>query len=154
MNISIFEVPEIKEQICFRSSVDVFAAMRELWKADREIFKILFLNNKHVIVDDEVHSIGDVNTSAIYPRQVFRSALLKNASSLIFVHNHPTGDCTPSAGDNDITRKLVEAGVLLDIKVLDHIIIGNRRYYSYGDQGLINEYETQFKRRERGLQTV
>ena len=145
MKISIFEVPEIKDQISFNSSADVFDALIDLWKADREIFKILFLNAKNFVIGDEVHSVGDVDTSAVYPKQAFRSALLHNCSSVIFVHNHPSGDCTPSSGDNDITRRLVECGVMLGIKVLDHIVIGNGLYYSYADQGLIEEFEIKLK---------
>ena len=143
MKLSIFEVPEMPEGVCFSSSSDVFDSLIDLWKADREIFKVLFLNAKNFVIGDEVISVGDVDTCAVYPRQIFRSALRLNASSIICVHNHPSGDPAPSEGDRDITRKIVAGGDLLGIKVLDHIICGRDRYFSFADQGLIGDYENE-----------
>lgn len=145
MKISIFEVPEMPEGVCFSSSSDVFDSLFDLWKADREMFKVIFLNSKNYVIGDEVHSVGDVDTAAVYPRQIFRSALRFNASSIICVHNHPSGDPDPSQGDRDITRRIVLCGEVLGIKVLDHIICGRDRYFSFADQGLMGEYEAQSK---------
>ena len=74
-----------------------------------------------------------------------KEALRHHASSLIFVHNHPSGDPDPSASDREITRDLVLAANLMQLKVLDHIIIGNNRYFSFADQGLIEDYELIFR---------
>ena len=80
------------------------------------------------------------------PREIIQAALRFNASSLIFVHNHPSGDPGPSESDREITKELIFAVQLMQIKVLDHIIIGNNRYFSFADQGLIQEYEILFQR--------
>jgi len=87
---------------------------------------------------------GTVNSSSISPRQVVEGALKHNAASLIFVHNHPSGNPQPSKNDKEVTRDLVYAGSIMRIKVLDHIIIGNNRYFSFASEGLIEEYEMDF----------
>ena len=85
-----------------------------------------------------------MDSSAVYPREVIKDALRYEASALIFAHNHPSGDPDPSLCDKEITRDLVFAARIIQIKVLDHIIIGNNRYFSFADQGLIDEYDLQF----------
>ena len=121
-------------------SRDVYERFKAYSTADREMFMILFLDTCNHIIDSELHTIGDVDSSSVYPRQVFRSALLHNSSSIICVHNHPGGDAEPSLGDKDITKVLVRAGVLLQIKALDHVIVSRSGYFSFGDDGLIREY--------------
>lgn len=111
--------------------------------ADREMFLILHVNVKNEIIDEEVHAIGTVDSSAVYPREVMRSALLANASALVFAHNHPTGDPTPSFCDREITRDLIRAAHVIGVKVLDHIVIGHGRYFSFADHGLIADYEAE-----------
>lgn len=124
-----------------RSSKEVFDylyhSMRDLKK---EIFKVIFLDGKNKIIEIEDLFEGTLNTSSVYPREVIKSALKNNALSLIFVHNHPSGDPRPSQSDKAITQELVSAGGLMQIKVLDHIIIGDNRYFSFADEGLIEEY--------------
>lgn len=113
----------------------------QIGNADREVFLILHLDAKNRLIDAELHGIGDVDSSAIYPRQVMRSALLRNACALIFAHNHPSGDPAPSLCDLEITRALIRAAAMLQIKVLDHIILGpGPGYFSFADQGLIDDY--------------
>jgi len=121
--------------------------MRDLKK---EIFKVIFLDGKNKIVEIEDLFEGTLNTSSIYPREVIKSALKNNALSLIFVHNHPSGDPIPSPSDKDITKELVSAGGLMQIKVLDHIIIGDNRYFSFADEGLIEEYSLNLLSMKRG----
>ena len=87
---------------------------------------------------------GSLNASLIRIGEVFRDAVRRNAAAIIVVHNHPSGDSTPSPEDIAVTRAIVEAGKLLDIEVLDHIIIGDNRYYSFAGEGLIEEYEADF----------
>ena len=140
--LKVFEKPTLEKNVFFASSKEVFDYMFFYQKADREMFVLIFLNAKNIVIDDEVHAVGDVNSSAVYPRQVFRSALMNNAVSIICAHNHPTGDPEPSNGDREITKQLVEGGKLLGIKILDHIIVGDQgKYYSFADKGLIEEYE-------------
>jgi len=84
-----------------------------------------------------VVSIGSLGSSLVDPREVFRSAILNGAAGVIFAHNHPSGDPAPSKGDLDITRRLCEVGKLIGIRCLDHIVVGQGRYFSFADQGLI-----------------
>ena len=111
---------------------DVFDyASKRLPNKDKEQFMILHLDSKSRIIKDEVISIGTLNASIIHPREVFKSAIKESANSIMLVHNHPSGDPSPSHEDNKITRRLFEAGELLNIKVLDHVIIGDENYWSF-----------------------
>ncbi len=105
--------------------------------------KVLFLDAKNQILEEKTLFEGTVDSSAVYPREIIRDALRFEASALVFVHNHPSGDPEPSLCDKEITRDLVFAARVMQLKVLDHIIIGNNRYFSFADQGLIEEYEFQ-----------
>lgn len=118
-----------------KSAKDVFEyASQRLAKNDKEHFMILHLDSKNRVVKDEVISIGTLNASIIHPREVFRSAIRENANSIILVHNHPSGDPNPSEEDKVITERLFDAGDLLDIEVLDHIIVGNDEFWSFKDK--------------------
>ncbi|MFO7985872.1 MAG: DNA repair protein RadC [Desulfatiglandaceae bacterium] len=125
----------------------LFHSMRDL---KREIFKALFLTRKNELIVDQDLFQGTLTGSAVYPREVVTLALEYKAAGLVFVHNHPSGDPAPSPEDQRLTRDLVWAARLLSIQVLDHIIIGHNRYYSFADQGsikrFINEYEERFNR--------
>jgi DNA repair protein RadC len=99
--------------------------------AEREQFRILFLDKKNGLIADEVQGIGTVDHTPVYPREVIKRALELAASALILVHNHPSGDPTPSSADIDMTRRLIEAGDKLAIKVHDHIIIGRNGHASF-----------------------
>lgn len=129
----------------YKSSQEVFEylyhAMRGLKK---ETFKVIYLNSQNQIIDTVDLSEGTVNSSAVSPREVIEAALKHNAASLIFVHNHPSGNPEPSASDKELTRELAYAGRIMQLKVLDHIIIGDNRYFSFAGEGLIEEYEMDF----------
>lgn len=139
--LKVFEKPSLDKNVFCHNSKEVRDYMTCYSKADREIFVLIFLNARNIVIDEEVHSVGDVDSSAVYPRQVFRSALINNATSIICVHNHPAGGATPSHGDKDITKQLVRGGKLLGIRILDHVIVTDDGYYSFADRGLIEEYE-------------
>jgi DNA repair protein RadC len=136
--------------IC-KSSREVFDylyhSMRDLKK---EVFKVIFLDGKTQIMEIEDLFEGTLNSSSIYLREVMKSAIKKNAANLIFVHNHPSGSPEPSGSDEDVTKDLVFAGNLMQIRVLDHIIIGDNKYYSFADEGLIEEYNLSFLGMKRG----
>lgn len=104
--------------------------MEELRHLRTEQFRVLFLNNTNTRIADKVISNGTVNASLVSPREVFEEALRLDAVKIILMHNHPSGDPTPSVNDIEITRKMSEAGSVLDIKVLDHIIFGDNKYIS------------------------
>jgi DNA repair protein RadC len=136
---------KILEKTFYRSSREVFEylyhAMRDLKK---EVFKVIYLNNQNQIIDTIDLGEGTVNSSAVSPREVIEGALKSNSTALIFVHNHPSGNPEPSNNDKGLTRELVYTGKLLRLRVLDHIIIGDNRYFSFAGEGLIEEYETDF----------
>ena len=95
---------------------------------------ILLLDTKNRVIKDETISIGTLNASVIHPREIFKSAIKESAHSIILVHNHPSGEPEPSHEDTEITEKLFDAGELLNIKVLDHVIIGKDNYYSFKEK--------------------
>jgi len=106
-------------------------------RAQTEEFHVLFLDRKNVLLAEERHQRGTVDHTPVYPREVVKRALELGASALILVHNHPSGDPSPSMDDRKVTEQLVAAGQLLDIPVHDHVIIGRGRYTSFAEAGLL-----------------
>jgi DNA repair protein RadC len=124
----------------FSASKDVFVHFHQrLWDRKKECFFILLLDSKNRAIKEERVSEGTLTSSLVHPREAFTPAVRDSAASLILVHNHPSGDPTPSREDEEITRRLVEGGRLLGIGVLDHIIIGQGGYYSFADEGRLRE---------------
>ncbi|NTU98374.1 MAG: JAB domain-containing protein [Chlorobiaceae bacterium] len=104
-----------------------------------EEFHSVYLNTKNEIIGMEMISKGTLNASLVHPREVFKGALLANANALILVHNHPSGHAEPGDADRMVTEKLVEAGKILDVKILDHVIIASRScYFSFFEHALLN----------------
>lgn len=122
----------------FKKSSDVathyLPLLRDLRK---EVFKVLLLNRANRLIKEVSVSEGTLDASIVHPRDVFREALLEPAAAVILIHNHPSGNPTPSEEDLRITRQLVEAGRLLGIRVLDHIILAGGAHRSLADEGLI-----------------
>src|SRR5262245_13585320 len=130
-------VPCYNQQI--RSAVDASMLLHTyLADVEREYFVTIFLNQKNRVIGVNTVSVGSLTASIVHPREVFKGAILSNAASIICGHNHPSSDCQPSREDRPITTRLVEAGKLLGISVLDHVIIGGEgRYFSFADEGLL-----------------
>jgi len=118
-------------------AVIVDLLMNEMRYLDKEYFNIALLDTKNQILAIENVSIGTLNASIVHPRDVYRIAIKRNANSIILIHNHPSGDITPSNEDLDVTKRLVEVGNLMGIRVLDHIIIGDSKYLSFKEKNLI-----------------
>ena len=139
----------LKEKIIdkpfYKSSQEIFDylyhSIRDLKK---EVFKVIYLNSQNQIIETEDLFSGTPDKSFISPREVMERAIKHNAVSLIFVHNHPSGSPEPSLSDKELTRELVYASGIMQIKVLDHIIIGNNTYFSFAGEGLIEEYRMGF----------
>ena len=112
----------------------LYPTMRELKK---EHFIELCLDTKNQVLREDTISIGSLNANVVHPREVFRTALMESASSIIVSHNHPSGDPTPSREDIEITKKLVETGKIMGISVLDHVIIGDGKHFSMKEAGHI-----------------
>lgn len=111
--------------------------MEEMRYLQQEHLKIVFLDTKNQIITDKFLTVGTVNASLINPREVFIQALRHNAVHVILLHNHPSGDPAPSREDISITRRIIEAGDIIGIKLLDHIIIGDGNYISLKERGII-----------------
>jgi len=136
---------KIIEQPFYKSSQEVFDylyySIRDLKK---EVFKAIHLNSRNQIIDTEDLFEGTLESIPIRPRDIVASVIKHSAAAVIFVHNHPSGDPTPSKSDKRFTRDLVFMGNIIEVKVLDHIIIGGNKYFSFADEGLIKKYEDNF----------
>ena len=122
--------------VLIRDSTSAAAALRPFFAGlDREQFLVCCLDAKHAIIGVNVVSIGSLTLSIVHPREVFKPAILLNACGIIAAHNHPSGDPTPSAEDRVLTARLRQAGDLIGIALLDHIILGDDRIHSFADHG-------------------
>lgn len=124
-----------ESEVRYCSPEAVYDLISTMSRLDREHFIVLHLNGKNNIIARETVSIGSLQCSIVHPREVFRGAVHNASAAVIFAHNHPTGDPSPSPDDRAITSRLVEAGAILGISVLDHIIVGDGRYYSFCGSG-------------------
>lgn len=121
-----------------RSSEDVYRHFREnLEREKREIFYVVLLNNKNRKIREVKVSEGSLTASLVHPREVYNPVIRESAAAVIFVHNHPSGDPAPSQEDIEITRRLKEVGDVMGVRVLDHVVIGHDRYFSFSDKGMI-----------------
>ncbi|MGQ0560356.1 MAG: RadC family protein [Gemmatimonadota bacterium] len=109
-------------------------ALRDL---SQEEFRILLLTTQHTVIRELVVTRGTLDASVVHPREVFRSAISESAAAVILVHNHPSGDPAPSREDRDVTDQLAAAGRLIGIPVLDHVVVGDGRYVSFVEMGLL-----------------
>lgn len=126
-----------KKEVFIRCSRDAAnVVMEDMRYFKKEYMKAILLNIKCGLVSIEEISVGSINSSIVHPREVFVAAIKKSCASLILVHNHPSGDPTPSQEDINITNRLVEGGKILGIEVVDHIIIGDGKYVSLKDKGI------------------
>ncbi len=144
--IPIYKVSLVREgkmhcdYTSIRSSANASEMLhRYLAGVDREHFVVLLLNRKNQVIGLHTVSIGSLTASVVHPRETFKVAILANATAMICGHNHPSGDPAPSQEDRALTSRLVEAGAILGIDVLDHIIVGDgsQRYFSFADEGLL-----------------
>lgn len=109
----------------------------ELQHEEREVFMVLFLDNQHRLIKKERLFLGTINISAVYPREIIKEALYCNAAAMILAHNHPSGIAEPSYSDQMITQKIKESAALMEIRVLDHFIVGKEACYSFAENQLI-----------------
>ena len=122
----------------FHCAGDIVASLApELIDLDRERFVCCHLDVKNRLLSREVVSVGHLTSALVHPREVFKAAILANAAAVVLVHNHPSGDPQPSTEDVDITRRLVQAGRLLGIPVLDHVVLARTGHVSLAERGLL-----------------
>jgi DNA repair protein RadC len=126
-------------RIKIKTAEDVFNYfVDEISDKKKEHFYVLFLDTKNIIIGKELVSVGTLNASLIHPREVFKGAIKASANSVILVHNHPSGDCKASKNDIRVTDILNKAGCYLGINVLDHIIVGNDKYFSFQENNMLS----------------
>jgi len=129
---------DVKQKLVIKSPDDVkHLLMEDMRFLQQEHFRVLYLDRKGGLIFIEDVSKGGLHSAIVHPREVFKTAIKRSAASVILVHNHPSGDPNPSTEDIQITRRLIEAGNLIGIEVLDHIIIGEHKYCSLKSLGLI-----------------
>lgn len=142
---AVYETLTVREEISnylktgtrYTAPHQVYETFSFLMRETKEMFMTLHLDGKNRIIAMDLVSIGSLNQSIVHPREVFKTALLSNAAAIICVHQHPSGDPTPSSEDISITRRLKEAGEIIGIRILDHCIIGDGEYLSFVERGLI-----------------
>ncbi|KHF40942.1 RadC family protein [Halalkalibacter okhensis] len=126
------------ERYVIRSPEDVSNyVMEDMRFLQQEHFDCLYLNTKNQVLLRKTIFIGSLNASIVHPREVFKEAFRRSAASIICMHNHPSGDPTPSREDIEVTKRLAESGKVLGIELLDHIIIGDRKFVSLKEQGYV-----------------
>ena len=142
--INIVSIKLVKESsflyqtLTISSPKDAYEMIKDqLQDLDREQFIIACLNTKNEPTNISVVSVGSLNKAIVHPREVFKTAILSNAASVMAFHNHPSGETTPSQQDIQLTKRLYEAGELLGIKLLDHLIIGDRTFTSLKEKGYL-----------------
>lgn len=141
---AVYEKLTVREEVTdylkagtrYTAPSQVYETFSFLMQETKENFITLHLDGKNRIIAMDTVSIGSLNQSIVHPREVFKTALLSSAAAIILVHQHPTGDSSPSSEDIAITRRLKEAGEIMGVKVLDHIIIGDT-YLSFVERGLL-----------------
>jgi DNA repair protein RadC len=147
MNIELTEEQKIK----ILNSSDVYMVMKQILMRESKIERdfehvyVVCLAANNTIINIELVSLGAINETVLKPMQVFRIALIKGAVRLILVHNHPHGDLKPSEGDKDVTDRMIQVGNIVNVEVLDHLIITDMYYYSFKDDGLMEELKKSTK---------
>ncbi|WP_281275121.1 RadC family protein [Cohnella phaseoli] len=129
------KLPETVKITCPQDVADLL--MEEMRHYREEQFVCLFLNTKNHVIGRQTLSIGSLNASIVHPREVFKAAIRRSSASILCAHNHPSGDPTPSAEDLQLTKRLAEAGQLLGIELLDHLVIGDSSFISLKEMGCI-----------------
>jgi DNA repair protein RadC len=127
----------LKEGIKIRHAEDIVKLVEELKNKKQEYFLTFTLDGANNLIQKRTVFIGTLNQSLVHPREVFADAITDRAAGIIFVHNHPSGNVEPSKEDISITKKLIEAGKIIGINVIDHIIVGKSEFYSFKERGLL-----------------
>lgn len=125
-----------EDRYTIRSPEDAAAyLMTDMSSLTQEHFVVLFLNVKNEVMHKQTLFIGSLNSSIVHPRDIFREAVKRSAASIVCAHNHPSGNPSPSPEDIEVTKRLIEAGLIMGIEILDHIIIGNHKFISLKEKG-------------------
>ncbi len=127
----------IRESVKISEAEDVLPLLKDIVDKHQEYFVCISLNGANEVIEKRIVTVGLLNKTQVHPREVFADVITDRAAAVILSHNHPSGELEPSAGDLNVNKQLIEAGKILGITVLDHIIISKRGYYSFQEHGLI-----------------
>lgn len=134
--ISLVRESSFQYEGSLTSSTYVFEAMKKFYQdVDREMLVVLTLDSKNKPIGMNIVSVGSLSSSIAHPREIMKMAVLQNAAAIIIVHNHPSGNPMPSVEDEEMTKRLMQAGAILGIRVLDSIVVGETDFYSFQDMG-------------------
>jgi DNA repair protein RadC len=133
------ELHELEEKyekkVIIKNPDTVFKEMRDIKSWNKEAFVGFYLDTRSKVISREIISIGILNSTIVHPREVFRTAIIRNANAIIIAHNHPSGNFEPSIKDVEITKQLKESGEIIGIKLFDHVIVSKDGYYSFSQEG-------------------
>jgi len=136
MALTLLEKQMKLKPVSFNSSAETLQYLRlQLEELEREVFMVLYLDNQHRLITSETTSMGTINAIAVYPREIIKTALGHNAAAVVVAHNHPSGVAEPSDDDRKVTKRLTEALSLVDIRVLDHVVVGHGQSVSFAERG-------------------
>lgn len=136
--IKIYDKEQLEQRVNLNSPEEIYKYLRdEIGSLEQENFVVLFFNTKNELVVDVV-SRGTLNASIVHPREVFKNAIRSNASHIVIAHNHPSGDTLPSDEDIRVTNKLIDAGKILGINVIDHLVVSKNGYTSFHHDNVVN----------------
>lgn len=139
---------DVKQKSIVESSKEVLNYLHHsMQDLDHELMKVILLNGQNQIINIVDLFRGSISSSSVYPREIIKLALKYSALAIVVVHNHPSGISKPSEGDKKLTKEIIFACISAGIKVHDHIIIGNKKHYSFADEGIIEIYEKEYERR-------
>jgi len=127
----------VVSELVIQTSSQVYHEMRDIKGWTKEVFVAFYLDSRHKIISREIVAIGTLDMAIVHPREIFRTAILRNAAAIIIAHNHPSGATDPSMEDTSLTDTVREAGRVIGIQVLDHVIVSNDGFYSFADRGRI-----------------
>lgn len=138
----VYENKELPRNLKLYSSIDCYRYFSKYIANEvQENFLVIFMDVKSRYISHKILFTGTINSSVVAPREVFKHALLENASAVVLLHNHPSGDVHPSKADDSVTMSMAEVGVVMNIKVVDHIIVSPSGYYSYLEEGRLKYAE-------------
>lgn len=141
---------DVKQKSIVESSKEVLNYLHHsMQDLDHELMKVILLDGQNQIINIVDMFRGSISSSSVYPREIIKLALKYSALAIVIVHNHPSGISKPSEGDKKLTKEIIFACISAGIKVHDHIIIGNKKYFSFADEGFIDAYEKEYERRTK-----
>lgn len=136
MALTLLEKHMKHNPVGFHSTAETLQYLRlQLEPLEREVFRVLYLDNQHRLIASETTSMGTINATAVYPREIIKAALGHNAAAVVVAHNHPSGLAEPSEEDRKVTKRLIDALLLVDIRVLDHVVVGHGQAVSFAERG-------------------